>query len=244
METQTTEAEYLFNFYKKMYRNLVGKTFYYGIPLSFGLYYGSQWKYTCIKCESSDNDNNNLDPFDPLTTPSFKGALIQKMINFDFTEITKPTVLLEIGLISLPLLFAGIGSYTVFIRTRTDWNKKRFFDLMNVSLNTVLRTPIYNENNIINGYKYSIYFRTLMETEAKNIISNTKGINDLISAAKKANDDNPIIYLKDNDSHWIVSNQIANKISSLCAVNFIHRDIVLHHQMVNKQVSINIFHIL
>ena len=72
---------------------------------------------------------------------------------------------------------------------------------MNVSLNTIIRTPkpistMATTANAYQPYKYTLYFRTLMEKELKDVIPNQEGIKQLIEAAKGTNDDNPFIIKK------------------------------------------------
>ncbi|ETO26570.1 hypothetical protein RFI_10567 [Reticulomyxa filosa] len=48
-----------------------------------------------------------------------------------------------------------------------------------------------------------------------------------MKAAQKTTPEKPLIILTPQAAHWTLCNQIANKISHLCAASFIHKDIVL-----------------
>eukprot|EP01084_Bolivina_argentea_P107840 192781_1 len=206
-----------------------------------GLYYSNYFKRHYAICEPIDPKQDYF-PTDTLF-PSFKAVLLKKIYHMDFSELRKQEVLIELGLISIPLILTGIASSRLIFHSKRSWHRKDFYNIMNVSLNTIIRTPkpisSTNISTAYQTYKYTLYFRTLMEKELRDVIPNEEGIKQLIEAAKKTDDSNPFIIIKNSNNHWTVCNQIANQISSICAHSFIHRDIVYHNFINNKYGEID-----
>eukprot|EP00483_Globobulimina_turgida_P010264 UN10283 len=197
-----------------------------------GFYYGNYVKRHYARCESKDSWPKRFES-DTLL-PLFKAVLLKKIYNMDFSELRKQEVLIELALISIPLLLTGIASSRILFRSKRSWHRKDFYNVMNVSLNTIIRSP----KTATGCTKYTLYFRTLMEKEVRDVIPNPEGIKQLIEAAKKTNEENPFIIIENSNNHWTVCNQIANQISSICANAFIHRDIV-YHNFINKHGEID-----
>lgn len=97
--------------------------------------------------------------------------LIKKLYHLEFHHLQKPEVLIEIGLISIPLLITGLASARIYVRTKRSWHQREFYNVVNVSLNTIIRTPTSN-----NSFRYNLYFRTLMEKELSDVIQNEEGV--------------------------------------------------------------------
>ena len=169
---------------------------------------------------------------------AFQSILLKKLWHLEFHHLRKPEVLIEIGLISIPLLITGLASTRIYLRTKRSWKQREFYNVINISLNTIIRTP--TSNGSAHSFRYNLYFRTLMEKELSVVIQNEEGTNQVIEAARRTrqNAESPFVIINDSHLHWSVCNKIANSVSSLCAPAFIHRDIV-YHNMLSQSDSVS-----
>lgn len=163
--------------------------------------------------------------------------MLSKIFAGQFNEITRPEVLTEIALILVPISVSGMIAYRAFHQSAQSWKKKRFFNLVNVSLNTITKNTSGLDKNGTIIPKYNLYFRTLVETKIENVITNEHGRNALIKAAKTTTEEDPFIILKNFDAHWLICNKICNHISMLSAQSFIHRDVMLTAQNRHNEYS-------
>eukprot|EP01084_Bolivina_argentea_P262886 444758_1 len=181
------------------------------------------------RCESNENINTNTtNDTNESLIPSFRSLLFYKMWNFDFVELYRPEVLIELLLIGCPLLVGAFGSYKMYTRSLKALKHRQFHSTINVTLNTITRN-----GSIKGGPKhYNIYFRTLMEKELNHIIPNEEGIKLLIKAAKSTNTQQPFIKIENEHTYWTMCNYFANQISSLSSGAFLHRDILSQNNCV------------
>lgn len=109
-------------------------------------------------------------------------------------------------------IFMGIGWFFGKRRAAKDWEKREFFDRLNISL------------NIIRDGKLKI--RTLNETHCDALFPNSKAAQAVIEAAKKTTVDDPILPLPEND-YWYYLNALLNEVSEQFAVGSLREDLGL-----------------
>eukprot|EP01064_Diplonema_japonicum_P011779 TRINITY_DN1922_c0_g1_i1.p1 TRINITY_DN1922_c0_g1~~TRINITY_DN1922_c0_g1_i1.p1 ORF type:complete len:286 (+),score=48.24 TRINITY_DN1922_c0_g1_i1:68-925(+) len=137
---------------------------------------------------------------------SFKGQFIKKVSKMDLRGLDTRDVMIELGLIALPLAVGATGAWMNARR----WQQKKFLETMHYSLNTVSRSK-----------KFA--FRTLGEETISKVLP-TEGVRRVQKAAEHVTNENPIINL-DKETTWLVNNAIANQISADCSQAFIARDL-------------------
>jgi len=106
------------------------------------------------------------------------------------------------------LMVAGwfFGRY----RAKTAWNKKKFLDRLNVTLNS------------IRGGKLRI--RTILETRCEDVFLNSVALAKITAAAEKTTADDAIIPLPEKD-YWYYLNDVLNEISEKFALGQFQADI-------------------
>jgi len=147
-------------------------------------------------------------------------------------EQINSNVLLRLPLmIAVSFMIGGVTSYRLYAQSSKAWRSRQFYSTINVTLNTVTRNP--SADGAAEGY--NIFFRTLLELEAKAVIPNEKGLELLLKAARKSNVEQPLIEMPDQNTQWTICNHLANRISSLSASAFLHRDILSQHEAVRSE---------
>ena len=110
---------------------------------------------------------------------------------------------------------AGFMIFGWFVGKRKaskDWEKREFFDRLNVSL------------NIIRDGKLKL--RTLNETRCDLLFPNSKAAETVIEAAKKTTLEDPILDLPEKD-YWYFLNAVLNEIAEQFAAGAIREDLGL-----------------
>lgn len=156
-----------------------------------------------------------MEPENPRIQPSFKAQLLEKIWKLDFSELQRPAVMIEITLISIPLLAGFIGSRRLLRKTQKSWENREFHSTLNISLNTLKRDS---------SGKYSLKIRTLGETHLSNVIQNPTGLKEMELASSKTTDDDVFLPLKP-PHHWICYNQVLNHVAAMSRDGFLARDI-------------------
>lgn len=110
------------------------------------------------------------------------------------------------------LVFLLIGSWWGRRRARREWERKRFLDRLNFSLNT------------IRDGKLEI--RTLAEMNCRDVFLNEFAAECVQAAAAKTTRANPLIPLE-KDERWYLLNAVLNEVSERFAVGFVRRDMGL-----------------
>ena len=106
--------------------------------------------------------------------------------------------------------FAAIGWYFGKRKAAADWERREFYDRMNISLN-ILRDG-------------RLKIRTLNETRCELLFPNSKAAQTVIEAAKNTTLDDPILDLP-KDDYWYYLNAVLNEISEQFAVGSIREDL-------------------
>jgi len=109
-------------------------------------------------------------------------------------------------------LFMAVGWYFGRRRAQRQWEKREFFDRLNVSL-----------NRISEG---TLRIRTLVEKSCEDIFLNSVAANRLIATAQNTTADDPIIPLE-KDEVWLYLNAVLNEISERFAVGQLYLDMGL-----------------
>ncbi|QDU38795.1 hypothetical protein Mal4_31250 [Maioricimonas rarisocia] len=109
-------------------------------------------------------------------------------------------------------LFMGVGWYFGRRRAHRQWEKREFFDRLNISL-----------NRISDG---TLRIRTLVEKSCEDIFLNSVAANRLIATAQKTTADDPIVPL-DKDENWLYLNAVLNEISEKFAAGQLYLDMGL-----------------
>jgi len=154
------------------------------------------------------------DPVRPIQT-GFKSQFLEKLWRMDFSELQRPAVLIEIGLISIPLIAGALGSRRVLMQRRKQWLQRKFNTTLNISINTLTKTRP--------GH-YELRFRTLAEVQLSDVIPNPEGRRQMELASEKTTMDDVILPLP-TPHHWICYNQVLNHIASMSRDGFLMRDI-------------------
>ena len=134
-----------------------------------------------------------------------------------FHELKRKEVQMELIMIILPLIFGAFTSYRLYLHRKKSqkmalnkWINKDFHDVLNISLNTIVRCRSFTtqQNGMhINPYNYHIHYRTLIEKDAKSVINDEHGIAVLTSSLKKCVDQNQEViridgnHKNDRDAH-------------------------------------------
>ena len=126
--------------------------------------------------------------------------------------------------ISMVAPFAITGISSIFLYRQ--WQSRRFLNVMNITLNCVQKSK---ETNYIFRNQYTLYSRTIKESEVRNVILHDKGSKVLCRAASKCIQNDQFIRMK-GSAHRNVCNFIANQITTICAPDFIKRDILNHNK--------------
>ncbi len=108
--------------------------------------------------------------------------------------------------------FILVGWFFGKRKVSKDWEKREFFDRLNVSL------------NIIRDGKLKL--RTLEETRCELLFPNSKAAQTVIDAAKKTTLENPILDLPKKD-YWYYLNAVLNEISEQFATGALREDLGL-----------------
>ena len=115
------------------------------------------------------NYNIDVDHDDQFElNPSFKTRILYKLYHLDFDEIRRSEVLIELLLLSCPIIFTGILSYSTYFTHILKWKRKQFYNSVNISPNTVLT------NNDINPTRIDIQVAVILETKINDIVPNEK----------------------------------------------------------------------
>lgn len=93
-----------------------------------------------------------------------------------------------------------------------DWDKREFFDRLNISL------------NIIRDGRLKL--RTLNETRCELLFANSKAAQTVIDAAKKTTVDDPLLPLPEKD-YWYYLNAVLNELSEQFAQGALREDLGL-----------------
>lgn len=109
-------------------------------------------------------------------------------------------------------IFALVGWYFGKRKAAADWQKREFYDRMNISL------------NIFRDGKLKI--RTLNETRCELIFHNAKAAKQVIEAARKTTIEDPILRLPKED-YWYYLNAVLNEISEQFAIGSVREDLGL-----------------
>ena len=96
-----------------------------------------------------------------------------------------------------------IGYYWGKWRGFKAWNKKKFKNKINISLNTITK---------INDYKYKIQFRTLMEKNISSIFHNEQVKMIIHKAINNTKPGQPLLIFDEKDA-WYILNIILNQIA-------------------------------
>ncbi|MEW4489335.1 hypothetical protein AB1L42_14730 [Thalassoglobus sp. JC818] len=107
-------------------------------------------------------------------------------------------------------LFALIGWVLGKRKAAQDWQKREFYDRLNISL------------NLLQDGKLKL--RTLNETLCKSVFPNSQAAQAVIDAAKKTTPENPILDLPKED-YWYFLNAVLNEISEQFAAGVIREDL-------------------
>ena len=134
-----------------------------------------------------------------------------------FHELKRKEVQMELIMIILPLIFGAFTSYRLYLHRKKSqkmalnkWINKDFHDVLNISLNTIVRCRSFTtqqNGRHINPYNYHIHYRTLIEKDAKSVINDEHGIAVLTSSLKKCVDQNQEViridgnHKNDRDAH-------------------------------------------
>ena len=171
----------------------------------------------------ADNDHKTPEIDQELhVQPSFQTILLYKLMNFEFNEITKSTVLIELLLICTPALFAGAISYYTYFNHYLKFKQRNFFNSINVTLNTVSKGDRRFKGKKVN---FVLRHRTIMDKDINVIIPNRKGVEVLQTAASKATQERPFIDIDDHNHRQSIRSLVRDHISSLCEGAYIYDDL-------------------
>ena len=109
-------------------------------------------------------------------------------------------------------VFGFVGWFFGKRKAASEWQKREFYDRMNISLN-ILRDG-------------RLKIRTLNETRCELIFPNSQAAQMVIDAAKKTTVDDPILTLPKED-YWYYLNAVLNEISEQFAVGSVRQDLGL-----------------
>ena len=161
------------------------------------------------------------DDYSPLIErASFKAILLHKLYNWDFKELYREEVMIELFVVSIPFIVGcGIRYRAALLRNFT-WKNRHFYNSVNISLARVRST----HNGIVS--LYDINTRTLMDLSIERLIPNQKGIDSLIQHAKRTSQEKPFIEINDYFERTAFKNLIRDHITSMCRNDWIKRDIL------------------
>ena len=142
---------------------------------------------------------------------SFKASVVTKLLESDLTDFARTDVVLEMTLLTLPVIFGCITAIQGYRR----WNKRQMYGIINMSLN-VFEKGVGGKNDVF-------YHRVLGELELSKLVPR-EGQRRLRTAIRNATDEQPILSL-DKTTQIVVLNGVANQVSSMCASAFIARDL-------------------
>ena len=109
-------------------------------------------------------------------------------------------------------VFIGAGWLLGQRRAKAQWQKKEFFDRLNISLNTIA--------------KGTLLIRTLVEKPCEEIFLNSVAVKQLTSAAPQTTAEDSVIPLPKED-YWYFLNSVLNEISEQFALGLMKRDLGL-----------------
>ena len=112
--------------------------------------------------------------------------------------------------ISFVLLF--MGTWWGRRRASAEWERKRFLDRINFSLNMI--------------HDGMLQIRTLVEKNCKEVFLNEVATERVLMAAKKTTPQNPILPLP-ADERWYLLNAVLNEVSERFASGFLKREMGL-----------------
>lgn len=107
------------------------------------------------------------------------------------------------------MAFMAVGWFFGKRRAQKNWEKKEFFDRLNVSL-----------TRITDG---TLQIRTLLEKSAAEVFLNSVAVTGVIAAAQKTTSEDPILPLPKGD-YWYYLNSVLNEIAEHFAAGQIRRD--------------------
>lgn len=143
-------------------------------------------------------------------------------MNFEFNEITKSTVLIELLIICTPAIFAGAISYYTYFNHYRKFKQRNFFNSINVTLNTISKSDRSFKGNKVN---FILRQRTIMDKDINIIIPNRKGVEILQTAASKATPERPFIEIEDKNYRQSIHSLIRDHISLLGESAYIYDDL-------------------
>ena len=146
-------------------------------------------------------------------------------MNFEFNEITKSTVLIELLLICTPAIFAGAISYYTYFNHYLKFKQRHFFNSINVTLNTVSKNDRIPKHSVTGNMSFILRQRTIMDKDINIIIPNRKGVEILQTAASKATQKQPFIEIDDENYRQSIRSLVRDHISSLCEGAYIYDDL-------------------
>lgn len=147
--------------------------------------------------------------------PGFKAQFLEKVWDLEFSELQRPAVLIELGLISIPVLATVFGSRLVLMKSRKQWMQRKFSTTLNISINTITKTSP--------GH-YDLKIRTIAEAQLSSIIANPEGLRQIELASERTTPDDVILPLTP-PTHWICYNQVLNHVASMSRDGFLMRDV-------------------
>lgn len=104
----------------------------------------------------------------------------------------------------------GAGWLLGWWRARKKWQRKEFFERINISL-----------NSIKDG---KLRIRTIMEKGCDEVFLNSHAVSRLLEAAQKTSPEDPIVPLPEEE-YWFYLNAVLNEVSEKFASGFIRRDV-------------------
>ncbi len=107
-------------------------------------------------------------------------------------------------------VFMAAGWLIGKFRAQKNWEKREFYDRLNVSLNIM--------------YEDKLLIRTLLEKRCRDIFLNGTAAERVIEAARKTTLENPILPLPKED-YWYYLNSVLNEISEKFAEGQMKRDL-------------------
>lgn len=112
--------------------------------------------------------------------------------------------------IATALFFMALGWVFGRRRARADWKKREFYDLINLSLNTI-------ENG-------QLLIRTLSEKRCSEIFLNAAAADTVMKTARLTTEKDPLLPLPAHD-YWYYLNAVLNELSEQFAVGHLRRDL-------------------
>lgn len=113
---------------------------------------------------------------------------------------------------AISFVFLIVGAWIGKRRARRAWERKRFLDRINFSLNLI--------------HDNTLQIRTLVEKNCRDVFLNDIAVDRVLAAARRTTDANPILPL-DRAERWYLLNAVLNEISERFATGFVRREMGL-----------------